>query len=487
MKKMIKLIRPFLTRRENPEQALITFVSLQGFTATHKTPYNLKESEKTVVARRARLSGWANYPSVEADVYLPESTGQLRELVLNSDCLIARGNGKSYGDAALSGRVACMLSMNRITSFDPGTGVITCEAGVLLSDILPVIIPAGWFFHVTPGIKSVTVGGAVASDVHGKNHPDKGCFSSWLISFLLMDAQGEIHHCSRDENPALFWQTCGGMGWTGIILSATFQLMRVTSVYMRQLTSRARNLEEMFRHFEANKSLPYAAAWIDTTASGPATGQGTGLFAGHLQGDTSMEWQTPKPVDVPFFAPPWLLNPVSIRLHNEIYYRRNKPGERTIHLDKYFYPLDSITNWNRLYGRRGFIQYQFCLPETEAFEGIFGVLQAVTASREVPFLSVLKRHGERPAEAVNSFPVKGYSLALDFPRTRGLISLLNRLDELVWSRGGKIYLAKDAVSRPGLGRVDLSQFSGQKFTSAMRERLKQQELAQNSLPLAKTG
>lgn len=421
--------------------------------------------------RRTRLSGWANYPSVEADVYLPENTGQLRELVQNSECLIARGNGKSYGDAALGGRVACMLSMNRITSFDTGTGLITCEAGVLLSDILPVIVPAGWFFHVTPGIKSITVGGAIASDVHGKNHPESGCFSRWLISFRLMDASGAILDCSRDENASLFWQTCGGMGWTGIILSATFQLMRITSVYMRQLTSRARNLEEIFRHFEAHKSLPYAAAWIDTTASGPASGKGTVLFAEHQHGDTSIEWKTRKPADVPLFAPSWLLNPVSIKFHNELYYRRNKPGESSIHIDKYFYPLDGITNWNRLYGRRGFIQYQFCLPENTAFEGISEVLQAVTVSREVPFLSVLKRHGERPSEAINSFPVKGCSLALDFPRTRGIMSLLNRLDELVWKYGGKIYLTKDAVSRPEMGRLEMSQFTGRKFSSALRERI----------------
>jgi hypothetical protein len=184
-----------------------------------------------------------------------------------------------------------------------------------------------------------------------------------------------------------------------------------------------------------------------------------------------MRWETDKPSDVPFFAPSWLLNPISIRLHNQIYYRRNKPGERTIHLDKYFYPLDGITNWNRLYGRRGFIQYQFCIPEPAAFDGIQKILHTISASREVPFLSVLKRHGDRPAEALNSFPVKGFSLALDFPRTRGVIPLLNRLDELVWAHGGKIYLTKDAVSRPGMGRVDMSQFTGRKFTSALRERL----------------
>lgn len=431
----------------------------------------MKKTANTAVSYRTRLSGWANYPSREAEVCLPGDAEQLRGLILDSDRIIARGNGKSYGDAALGERVVSMLGMNRIISFDTDTGIIACEAGVLLSDILPVIVPSGWFFHVTPGVKSITVGGAVASDVHGKNHPEKGCFSNWLLSFRLMNASGDIVNCSRDQNPALFWQTCGGMGWTGVILSATFQLMRITSVGMRQQTDRAGNLEEMFRQFEIRRNYPYGAAWIDTTASGSGIGKGTALFAEHLPGDTTMNWETGKPSDVPFFAPSWLLNPLSIRLHNQIYYHRNKSGERIIHLDKYFYPLDGITNWNRLYGRRGFIQYQFCIPEPAAFDGIQKILHTISASREVPFLSVLKRHGERPAEALNSFPVKGFSLALDFPRTRGVIPLLNRLDELVWAHGGKIYLTKDAVSRPGMGRVDMSQFTERKFTSALRERL----------------
>lgn len=433
----------------------------------------MKEREKTQAGDRKKLSGWANYPTVESDVFQPENAEELRRIILDSDRIIARGNGKSYGDASLGKRVACMLSMNGILSFDPGTGIITCEAGVLLSDILPVIVPSGWFFHVTPGIKSITVGGAVASDVHGKNHPEKGCFSNWLLSFRLMNAGGAILTCSREENPSLFWQTCGGMGWTGVILSATFQLMRITSVSMHQQTVRARNLEEMFRQFEEQKACTYAAAWIDTTASGRDQGKGTALFAEHLPGDKALNWDTGKPADVPFFVPSWLLNPVSIRLHNQIYYSRNKPGERVIHLDKYFYPLDGITNWNRLYGRRGFIQYQFCLPGPASFDGIREVLNTISASGEVPFLSVLKRHGDRPSPAINSFPVKGYSLALDFPRTRRLTALLSRLDGLVWKHGGKIYLAKDAVSGAGMGRVDMKQFTEKKFTSALRERLEQ--------------
>lgn len=384
---------------------------------------------------------------------------------------LARGNGKSYGDAALAPQVFSTLALKKIQHFDPEKGVITCESGVLLSELLPLIIPAGWFFHVTPGIKTITVGGAIASDVHGKNHPAKGCFSNWLISFELMRADGIIVTCSKTENADLFWQTCGGMGWTGIILAATFQLMPLRSLEMRQRTFHGKDLETLFRHFEENITAEYGAAWVDTTASGAQTGQGAVHFAEHITENGPLTWEAPHVRNVPFYGPSWLLNKWSIGMHNAIYFNKNKPGEKIAQLDSYFYPLDRITNWNRLYGRRGFVQYQFCLPEKQAFDGMLQILERIGKSRETPFLSVLKRHGERPAQAVHSFPVKGYSLALDFPRTGSLHRLIPALDELVWRFDGKIYLTKDACSGAKMGRIDPLGFGDRKFWSLLRERI----------------
>lgn len=420
------------------------------------------------------LANWGNYPTVEAEIAEPENLAEARDYLLARDRVIARGNGKCYGDAALSTHIVSTLKFNRLIHFDPENGIVECEAGVLLADLLKVALPAGWFFHVTPGIKFITVGGAIASDVHGKNHPAKGCFSNWLISFELMTGKGEILACSRTENPNLFWQTCGGMGWTGVILSAKFQLMKIASAYMRQTSVRAKNMEELFRGFEDNRRWTYAAGWLDGTASGKNSGRGVVFLAEHSEAKPSSEtsiFPEKKPRNIPFFAPSWILNPLSIGLHNEIIFSKAKPGERLVDLDTYFYPLDKVQNWNRLYGRRGFIQYQFCLPEENSFDGIRRIMEAIRQSPETPFLTVLKRHGERPPEAVHSFPIRGYSLALDFPRTKTIFRLVEKLDELVWSFGGKIYLTKDACSAPQMGRVNPATFGEEKFFSLLKGRI----------------
>ncbi|MEI6410381.1 MAG: FAD-binding oxidoreductase [Bacteroidota bacterium] len=421
-----------------------------------------------------KFADWANFPSIEGELATPTTHEELQQYVAQHDRLIARGNAKCYGDAALSPHMVSLLAMNKLRSFDPHTGIVDCEAGVLLSDLLPVIIPAGWFFHVTPGIKSITVGGAIASDVHGKNHPVKGCFSNWLISFELMTASGEIKICSRTQNSELFWQTCGGMGWTGIILSAKFELMRIGSTKLVQTSERANQLEGLFEIFESNRFRNYAAAWIDCTAGGSSFGRGAVFFAEHAESEDAQEslsFKTKPTSNVPFFAPSWVLNPLSIRMHNYMYNSRVKRGEHVVELDEYFYPLDRVQNWNRFYGRRGFIQYQFCVPQEYSQKGIRALLQGVRQSKDTPFLSVLKRHGARPAEAVHSFPIEGYSLALDFPRTRTIADLIPKLDGIVWDNGGKVYLTKDALSAPKMGRIDPNSFGEPKFWSLLKGRI----------------
>jgi FAD/FMN-containing dehydrogenase len=415
------------------------------------------------------MSGWANYPSIVADVYEPPSAEALAHLVQEQTTLIARGNGKSYGDASLAPVMVSTLALSRIFEFDAEKGIISCESGAMLSDLLKVIVPAGWFFPVTPGIKSITVGGAIASDVHGKNHPTAGCFSQHLISFDLVRADGAILNCSKTENADLFWQTCGGMGWTGVIVSARFQLMRIHSTRMWQKTVRAPDLAGLFNAFESHRDWPYAAAWVDCTN---ARRRGAVYFARHLEKQVDpLVFEEKKVKNIPFFAPSWFLNPWSIRAHNFFYNRKSVDGEREVDLDQYFYPLDSLQNWNRFYGRRGFVQYQFCLPEDKAQEGMHKVLEIIAKSGETPFLSVLKRHGDRPQEAIHSFPIRGYSLALDFPRTAGIPALVKQLDELVDRFGGKIYLTKDALSGAQMGRVNPKIFGEDKFCSLLKERI----------------
>jgi FAD/FMN-containing dehydrogenase len=422
-----------------------------------------------------RVANWGNYPKIAAEIAYPETLDDARTEVLLQEHLIARGNGKCYGDAALAPHILSTLHLNRVLHFDAQSGVVHVEAGVLLADLVDTIVPAGWFFHVTPGIKNITVGGAIACDVHGKNHPAKGCFSNWLLDFDLLCADGSVVRCSRTEHTDLFWQTCGGMGWTGVILAARFQLMRISSVKMRQKAVRADNLEGLFRAFESHPDWSYAAGWVDCLSAGIALGRGVVYFAKHLEHQSTAPLQYPhrNTRNVPFFAPGWLLNPLSIRFHNNMLFSKARTAEQQVDFDHYFYPLDRIQNWNRLYGRRGFIQYQFCLPEEHSFPGIRQVLETIRSGPDTPFLSVLKRHGDRPAEAVHSFPIRGYSLALDFPRTRTIFDLVKKLDELVWRFGGKVYLAKDACSASRMGRVDPAAFGADKFSSLLRERISQ--------------
>lgn len=428
----------------------------------------------TYPVKLQKLAGWANYPVVQAEVATPANHQEVRDYVLKNERLIARGNGKSYGDASLAPHVLSTLALNRILHFDPATGIIDCEAGVLLADILRVIIPQGWFFYVTPGIKYITVGGAVASDVHGKNHPTHGCFSNCLISFELMTASGEIVHCSKENNAHLFWQTCGGMGWTGVILRARFQLRPIRSTQMQQHTVHAKNWVQLYDALNRHKEYEYAAAWVDGLATGKHFGRGTTFFANHAeagQGSDALVFQEKKPLNVPFYVPSGLLNPWTIRMYNGLRLLKKSSGAQLVDLDTYFYPLDGVRNWNRLYGRRGFIQYQFCLPMKTAFDGMVDVLQSIHKSPDAPFLTVLKRHGARPPEAKHSFPIEGFSLALDFPRTGSVLGLVRTLDEIVWKAEGKVYLTKDACSGGKMGRVEVEGFEEEKWWSGLRGRV----------------
>ncbi len=458
------------------------------------------------------VTNWGRYPTLLAELASPADTDEARAYLAACERLIARGNGRCYGDAALSPHIVSTLKMNHLRSFDPATGVVDCEAGLLLSDLLDTVVPLGWFPHVTPGTRFVSIGGCIASDVHGKNHPAKGCFSNWLISFELMRSDGSVLHCSRTENADLFWHTCGGMGWTGIILSAHFQLMRLPSAHIWQTTRRGQNLAEVFQILEENRDATYAAAWLDAaTFSEKKLGRGV-VFLGEHDGSTAFTPSgkrafTPRdsshdlrldshniavngsfpdgvnavlPAGSPpaqkygksFFKPSFLLNPLTIRLYNEFYFFKNRPSERLIGLYPYFYPLDRWLDWNLLYGPRGLVQYQFCLSEKISREGMARVLETVQRSPETPYLAVLKRHGDRPPEALRSFPMLGYSLALDFRRSPTLPRLVAQLDDLVWQLGGRIYLAKDAGSAARMGRIwpDAVRDEG-KFWSLLRGRV----------------
>jgi len=340
--------------------------------------------------------------------------------------------------------------MDRFVSFDDRAGTVTCEAGLLLSDLIDVVLPRGWFPPVTPGTRFVTIGGMIASDVHGKNHHGSGSFCDHVLSLDLMIGD-RVLTCSATENGDFFAATCGGMGLTGVILRATFRLLAVETAAMRQRTLRLQTLEQAIDAIEASLESTYSVAWVDCLASGGNLGRSVLFLAEHAQvNDLSREHQAQPfarrrgrrrrvPIDFPTFA----LSELPVRLFNKAYYAAQRPGDALVDIDTYFYPLDSILEWNRIYGRRGFVQFQCGLPLAESRSGLRRLLEQIAQGRDASFLTVLKRMGAQ-SFGLLSFPFEGYSLALDFRATPENLLLIDRLDAITAEHGGRIYLAKDA-------------------------------------------
>ena len=440
-----------------------------------------------------KLSGWGRYPVHECRVEHLRRPEQLPGLLDSGTTLIARGNGRSYGDAALNPALTLsMLGMNRSQAFDAGTGLLTCEAGVMLSDILETFVPRGWFPPVVPGTKFVTVGGMVAADVHGKNHHLEGSFGAHVESLSLVTADGELRVCNRSENTDLFRATIGGMGLTGVILSASFRLKPIETSFVMAETLSVRDLDETMALFDDSHNWPYSVAWIDCLARGEKFGRALVSRADtttHNSLPESLALDPLRPastrkLSIPVDMPSVVINRYSVGLFNELYYQhsRKRAGTSLVHFDPYFFPLDRIMAWNRLYGRRGFVQYQCVLPKSESPAGIAALLDCVRLAGQCSPLAVLKLFGPE-GEGLMSFPMKGCTLSLDFPMRRGTLDLLNELDRITHDHGGRIYLAKDACSTPErlrLGYPDFNAFNAvraeatgmpDKFASQLSQRL----------------
>jgi FAD/FMN-containing dehydrogenase len=390
-----------------------------------------------------KLLSWGMYPKIDSDIVKFESIKKLQFTLQSSKTFIPYGNGRSYGDSALSKDIICMKPHNHFLGFDKKEGLLEIESGVLLSEILEVFIPKGWFLKVTPGTKLITVGGAIASDIHGKNHHVEGCFSECVESFTLMLASGEVVTCSKTTSPELFNATCGGMGLTGIILSAKIYLKKINSQYIEQITIKTKNLKETFEAFEMYKDKPYSVAWIDCLAKGKNMGKCL-LMVGDFASDGNLDYTCKNQMSIPFNFPSFTLNKWSVKAFNWLYYAKSKSGisKQRVNVDSFFYPLDSIGHWNRIYGKNGFTQYQFILPKETSYEGLSEILTAISDSGKGSFLAVLKLYGKANDNYL-SFPIEGYSLALDFKIEKGLFELLDRLDTIVMKYNGKIYLTKD--------------------------------------------
>lgn len=424
-----------------------------------------------------KVTNWGNFPVVEKEMKSDDSLNKIREFVKSNNEVIARGNGRCYGDASLGEHIFSTKRLNKFISFDRLNGIIECESGVLLSEVLEVSVPQGYFLYVTPGTKFVSIGGAIASDVHGKGIH---CFSECLIEFDLMNENGEILKCSREQNSEKFWATIGGMGLTGIILSAKFKLKNIETAYIRQESIKAENLDEIFKLFDESADWTYNVAWIDCLQKGNNIGRSVlqrGEFALKPElpekfSKNPLRLNTKKLPAVPFYFPEFVLNNLTVKLFNFLYYnkQRNKIEKNIIPYESFFYPLDIVDDWNKIYGKSGFIQYQMVIPKEKGKEGMRKILEAIANSGNGSFLAVLKYIGKNDPMAYNSFPFEGYTLALDFKVNSKLKKLVEKLDNIVEEFGGRIYLAKDSMSKSSLTNY-LKNVENPKFVSLQHKRI----------------
>jgi decaprenylphospho-beta-D-ribofuranose 2-oxidase len=407
--------------------------------------------------RRTALSGWGRYPVCEAEVYRPERLAELSEIVRSAErAILARGAGRAYGDAAIndreSGRVIDLTRLNRMLGFDPHSGILRCEAGVTIAEIIDTFLPRGFFVPVTPGTKWVTVGGSIAADVHGKNHHRDSSLSAHVNAIELMIASAERIRCSREENADLFWATMGGMGLTGVIVEVEIRLIPVESRYVDSETLRAANADAALEAIErGDERYRYSVAWIDCAATGAGLGRSVINFGNFARREELDPQRRQQPLVIaplmrawlPFDLPAITLNRLTIRGFNlALFATHKRRNRRLVDHDTFFFPLDAIRSWNRLYGRRGFVQYQCVWPSGQARQGLIETIEAIARAGRGSFLTVLKKFG--PQEGMLSFPMAGYTLALDFPVDDGLFDFVDQLDAMVLKRGGRVYLAKDA-------------------------------------------
>ncbi len=397
------------------------------------------------------LFGWGRFPKIQSRELTPKSEAELAAILRNSKSYIARGNGRAYGDSAINKNLTVtMTHINRFLRWNAKSGELIAESGVLIADIIDTFLPRGWFPYVTPGTKFVSLGGAIACDVHGKNHHKDGSFGNFVNWIDLINEDNQVLRCSRSENADLFRWTIGGMGLTGVILRCSIQLKKIESGWIKQRSVINNNLSESLKSFHENKDAQYSVAWIDCLATGKSFGRSILLLGEHAKKDEVKQKSAVFPkvrnqkFSLFFDAPGFLLNNFTVSAFNKLYFNFSKfMPSSCVDWDTYFYPLDSIGNWNRIYGKEGFFQFQCVLPEEVSLEGYTKLFFAIQKKSSGSFLAVLKDFGS--GNGYVSFPRKGLTLALDFKASKINIALGKQLTDMVNDFGGTIYLAKDAI------------------------------------------
>jgi FAD/FMN-containing dehydrogenase len=395
------------------------------------------------------MLNWGNFPTAQHIQILPVAWCDVIALPATDHKFLPHGQGRSYGDSCLNegGILLETKKLDHFLFFDSQKGILRCASGVTLADILTLIVPQGWFLPVLPGTKFVSVGGAIANDIHGKNHHQTGTFGSNILQFELLRSNGQRMLCSPQQNADFFAATIGGLGLTGLILWAELKLQAIPSSFLTVESAIFRNCEEFFYLAQQKEqSHAYTVAWLDCQAKGKKFGRGVFISANHLEVNIPEQVmrKNKKTSKVPCYFPSFVLNSWSIAAFNNLYFQLAKrKSHAKEYYDKFFFPLDSILHWNKIYGKKGFLQYQFVLPG--ANQAILQqILAKIADSGLGSFLSVLKTFGHKSSPGLLSFPMPGVTLALDFPNRKAVFPLLDTLDKMVQAAGGKVYPAKDA-------------------------------------------
>lgn len=399
--------------------------------------------------------------------------------------MLCYGLGRSYGDVCLNenGTLIDTSHLSRFMSFDEQSGILRCESGVTFAEILSVFASRGWFPPVTPGTKFVTIGGAIANDVHGKNHHSAGTFGCYVLKFALLRSDGQEVICSPDENSELYHATIAGVGLTGMILWADIQLKHIENEYIDMESIRFRNLDKFFNlSSESDREYEYTVAWVDTGAKGTDLGRGIFMRGNHHPSANirSNSTKNMPVINLPIEAPEIFLNGLTAKLFNMIYYHKQQKEivKKTVHYHPFFYPLDSIGNWNRMYGKRGFFQYQCVVPLKDGGEAIGEILERVSTSGQASFLTVLKVFGDKKSPGLLSFPRPGVTLTMDFANRGDMtFRLFDDLDRIVKSAAGALYPCKDARMPPEMFKAsfpnwkDFLQYKDPNFSSSFWRRV----------------
>jgi len=429
------------------------------------------------------LSGWGRFPKIKTKELKPQNESELIKIIHNNKSYVPRGNGRSYGDSSINKNLTIsMTKMNKFIEWNQESGELIAESGVLISEIIRTFLPKGWFPYVTPGTKFVTLGGTIACDVHGKNHHKEGSFGNHVNWIEIINDKNEIVRCSLYENVELFKWTIGGMGLTGVIVRCSIQLKKVETGWIKQKTIVSKNLEETLQSFYEHKNATYSVAWIDCLATGKSFGRSILMLGEHVKErdleNKSIIFPSSKNqnISIPFDAPSFLLNNFTVSLFNKLYFNLKKNNKsRFIDWDTYFYPLDSIENWNRLYGKKGFFQFQCVLSKEVSQKGYEKILSTIQKKSSGSFLAVLKDFGS--GNGYMSFPKEGLTLTLDFKASRKNLDVGKELIDIVNNFQGSFYLAKDAILdatqfNPSFNVKDFLKFRNSSISSEQSERIK---------------